>query len=150
MSPAGNATPLALTSKPGTYNEIVYGTPTKPFVTVSGLDRDRTIIHTPQTNFNVAPVQNGSAPSDNYCIQRRIPGTPIPLELLEGSVRGPGVRPHDPEHHSAQHYAVRRLAGGSVRGNNDRILLDRVSLLSFQDTLRIYTSGFLLIAVISR
>ena len=42
--PAGNATPFAIDVKPGTYNEIVYVPPTKPFVTVSGLDRDSTII----------------------------------------------------------------------------------------------------------
>src|SRR5205085_8776557 len=37
--------------------------------------------------------------------------------------------------------------GGSqaeaFRGNNDRILLNRVNLLSFQDTIRIQTSGFI-------
>ena len=44
---------------------------------------------------------------------------------------------------------MKRLSqyGGSqaeaFRGNNDRILLDRVNPLSFQDTLRIQTSGFI-------
>ena len=142
--PAGNATPFAIDVKPGTYNEIVYVPPTKPFVTVSGLDRDRTIIqYANNDNFNVAPVQNGPAPSDNYCIQRRIPGTPDLWNCWRALF---GVEASD--------FTIRNITlhnttpyGGSqaeaFRGNNDRILLDRVNLLSFQDTLRIQTSGFI-------
>ncbi len=142
--PVNNAAPFAIEVRPGTYNEIVYVPPTKPFVTLSGLDRDRTIIqYANNDNFNVAPVQNGPAPADNYCIQRRIPGTPDLWNCWRALF---GVEASD--------FTIRNITlhnttpyGGSqaeaFRGNNDRILLDRVNLLSFQDTIRIQTSGFI-------
>ena len=108
--------------------------PTKPLITVRGEDRDRTIIQYANSDrFNVAPVSN----SDNQCIQRRLPGTPDLYNCWRAMF---GVEASD---FTLQDITLRNTtpAGGTqaeaFRGNNERIVLDRVNLQSLQDTLRL-------------
>ncbi|MGJ4940827.1 pectinesterase family protein [Bradyrhizobium sp. HKCCYLS1011] len=139
LVPANNARPVTIAVKPGTYNEIDYVSADKPFITVRGEDRDATVIQYPNNDhFNVAPVSNSS----NQCPQRRIPGTPDLYNCWRALF---GVEASD---FTLENITLDNTTpyGGTqaeaFRGNNARILLNRVTLSSFQDTLRLQTSGF--------
>ena len=105
-----NARPVTITVRPGTYNEINYVPSNKPFITVRGEDRDNTIIQ----YANNANVNGGNS--------RAMFGVDAPDFTLENITLW-NTTPR----------------GGSqaeaFRGNNSRILLNRVNLKSFQDTL---------------
>ncbi|MBS1826302.1 MAG: Ig-like domain-containing protein [Acidobacteria bacterium] len=53
--PAGNTQPVVIAVEPGVYREIVYVRGTKPFLTVRGVERERTVIAYPNNN-NVNPT----------------------------------------------------------------------------------------------
>ena len=73
LVPVSNTQRVVVDVGSGTYDEIDYVPPGKPFITIRGEDRDATVIEYPNNDrFNVAPVSN----ADNQCIQRRLPGTP--------------------------------------------------------------------------
>ncbi len=109
--PAGNKDPVTITVKPGVYNEIVYVPSNKPFVTVRGADRDASVIQYANNN-NMNPSTLG----------RTVFGVDAPDFTLENIT----IRNTTPK-------------GGSqaeaFRANNQRVLLNRVSLYSYQDTL---------------
>ena len=115
--PAGNTAPVAITVQPGTYNEINYVPSNKPFLTVRGADRNTTIIQYP----NNATVNNGN--------QRAQFGVDAPDFTLENITL----------HNTTPHGGSQAEA---FRGNNQRILLNRVNLASFQDTLLLQGTGF--------
>jgi pectin methylesterase-like acyl-CoA thioesterase len=139
LVPANNTTPVTIEVRPGTYNEINYVPAGKPFITVRGADRDATVIqYTNNDNFNVAPVSN----SDNQCPQRRIPGTPDLFNCWRSLF---GVEASDFTLENITLHNTTPFGGTQAeafRGNNARILLNRVTLISFQDTLRLQTAGF--------
>ncbi len=115
--PANNNTPVTITVQPGYYNEMLYVPSNKPFITLRGVDRDRSVIQYPDNNnFN-----NG--------YQRAMVGVDAPDFTLEN------ITLHNTT-----------VKGGSqaeaFRGNNSRILLNRVNLYSFQDTLWLQGLGF--------
>src|SRR5438874_1791212 len=137
--PTGNTRPVVIDVHKGTYREINYVPPSKPFITVRGEDRDATVIeYANNDRFNVAPVSN----SNNQCIQRRLPGTPDLYNFWRSLF---GVEATD---FTLENITLRNTTpfGGTqaeaFRGNNDRIVLNRVNLTSFQDTLRLQRSGF--------
>src|SRR5207248_8726937 len=109
------------------------------FITLRGEDRDATVIEYPNNDrCNVAPVSN----ADNQCIQRRLPGTPDLYNCWRSLF---GVEASDFTLENITLHNTTPFGGSQAeafRGNNDRILLNRVNLLSFQDTLRLQTSGF--------
>lgn len=114
---ANNTVPVTITVQPGTYNEMLYVPSNKPFITLRGVDRDRSVIQYPDNNnFN-----NG--------FQRAMVGVDAADFTLE-NITLKNTTPH----------------GGSqaeaFRGNNSRILLNRVNLYSFQDTLWLQGLGF--------
>ena len=116
--PVNNTRPVTITVRTGTYTEIVYVRSSKPFITVRGENRDQTVIQ--YTNNN---NQNPSTAS------RPVFGVDAPDFTLEN------ITVHN----------TTPLGGSQAeafRGNNQRILLNRVNLLSFQDTLLLQGTGF--------
>ncbi len=137
--PVNNSQKVDIDVDKGVYTELVYVVPTKPYITVRGEDRDQTIVqYRNNDTFNVAPVSN----ANNQCIQRRIPGTPDLWNCWRSSF---GVEAPD---FTLENITLRNTtpAGGSqaeaFRGNNDRIVLNRVILQSLQDTIRLQGTGF--------
>lgn len=140
--PADNAQPVDIDVKRGTYTELIYVAPSKPFITVRGEDRDQTIIqYTNNDTLNVLPYTQTSDPN-NQCINRRIPGTPDLWNCWRASF---GVEATD---FTLENVTLRNTTavGGSqaeaFRGNSDRTVLNRVILRSFQDTIRLQGTGF--------
>lgn len=113
--PANNSQPVVITVKPGVFTGIVYVPSNKPFITVRGEDRNASVIQYP----NNAAFGGGN---------RALFGVDAPDFTLENIT----LRNTTPR-------------GGSqaeaFRGNNQRILLNRVNLTSYQDTLWLQGTG---------
>ncbi|MFL6337348.1 MAG: pectinesterase family protein [Pyrinomonadaceae bacterium] len=110
--PANNAKRVVIFVKKGTYTEIVYVGSNKPFVTVRGEDRDQSVIqYANNNNFN--PTSTTA---------RAMFG----VDAADFTLENITLRNTTPQ-------------GGSqaeaFRGNGNRIVLNKVSLYSFQDTL---------------
>lgn len=108
--PANNTLPRTIDVQPGIYNEINYVASNKPFLTVRGADREATVVQYP----NNANLNQGNS--------RAMFGVDAP-DFTLANITLWNTTPK----------------GGSqaeaFRGNNQRILLNHVSLKSFQDTL---------------
>jgi pectin methylesterase-like acyl-CoA thioesterase len=138
--PVDNAQTVNINVRKGIYTELVYVVPTKPFITVRGEDRDRTVIQ--YTNNNTLNSPNPSTDTANRCIQQRIPNGPDFFNCWRAMF---GVEASDFTLENITLHNTTPLGGSQAeafRGNNDRILLNRVNLSSFQDTLRLQTSSF--------
>lgn len=138
--PAGNTQAVNVNVRKGTYTELVYVVPTKPFITVRGEDRDYTVVQ--YTNNNTLNSSNPSTDTENRCVQQRIPNGPDFFNCWRAMF---GVEASDFTLENITLHNTTPFGGSQAeafRGNNDRILLNRVNLLSFQDTLRLQTSGF--------
>jgi pectin methylesterase-like acyl-CoA thioesterase len=110
--PANNNKRVVITVRPGTYTEIVYVNSNKPFITVRGEDRNQSSIqYTNNNNFN--PTSTTTRPV-------------FGVDAADFTLENITIRNTTPK-------------GGSqaeaFRGNNNRIVLNKVSLYSFQDTL---------------
>ncbi len=110
--PANNNKRVVITVRKGTYTEIVYVGSNKPFVTVRGEDREQSIIrYANNNNFNLTSTTT-----------RAVFG----VDAADFTLENITLRNTTPQ-------------GGSqaeaFRGNNNRIVLNRVNLYSFQDTL---------------
>ena len=114
--PAGNTQPVTITVRPGRYTEIVYVRSNKPFITVRGEDRNLSIVGYP----NNENLNTGTSPRAAF-------GVDAPDFTLENITIHNTTTRFNAENRTRQAEAF--------RGNNDRILLNRVNLLSFQDTL---------------
>jgi pectin methylesterase-like acyl-CoA thioesterase len=116
--PAANTQAVTITVKPGTFTEIVYVPSNKPFITVQGADRIASVVQYPNNN-NLNPA--GVSARASF-------GVDAPDFTLQNITLW-NTTPH----------------GGSqaeaFRGNNQRILLNRVTLKSFQDTLMLQGAG---------
>jgi pectin methylesterase-like acyl-CoA thioesterase len=117
LVPSGNTRAVRITVMPGTYTEIVYVGPSQPFITVAGQDRARSVIQYANNN-----TLNGGT-------NRALFG----VDASDFTLQTITLHNTTPQ-------------GGSqaeaFRGNNRRIVLDQVNLLSRQDTLRLQGSGF--------
>lgn len=133
--PRNNPRPVVITVEPGAYAEIVYVRPDKPFITVRGRDRERTVLHYPNNN-----ILNGESAA-GYCVARRL-DVPDRHNCWRAAF---GV---DADDFTLSTLTIRNTTpkGGSqaeaFRGNGERIHLDRVTAKSFQDTLRLQGTGF--------
>ena len=110
--PANNTKRVVITVRQGTYTEIVYVGSNKPFVTVRGEDRNLSVIqYANNNNFNPASTTT-----------RALFG----VDAADFTLENITLRNTTPQ-------------GGSqaeaFRGNNNRIVLNKVSLYSYQDTL---------------
>ncbi|MEU8354702.1 pectinesterase family protein [Nonomuraea sp. NPDC048882] len=139
--PTGNRRPVTIDVKPGVYTEIVYVREDRPHLTVKGAGAGRTVIAYPNND-----LRNG-----DKALADGGPADVCPRRVLETS---------DLHNCWRQTFGVDaadfRLAdltvhnttpdGGSqaeaFRGNNERIVLERVDLRSNQDTLRLQGKGF--------
>jgi hypothetical protein len=115
--PQNNTQRVVITVRPGTYNEIVYVRSNKPLITVDGEDRAQTVIqYANNANFN----------SGNFRAMFGVDAADFILANLT-------------LHNTTPHGGSQAEA---FRGNNQRILLNHVSLMSFQDTLLLQGKGF--------
>ncbi len=110
--PANNTKRVVILVKKGTYTEIVYVNSNKPFITVRGEDR----------NLSVIQYANSNAFNPTSTTHRTMFG----VDAADFTLENITLRNTTPQ-------------GGSqaeaFRGNNNRIVLNKVSLYSFQDTL---------------
>jgi polygalacturonase len=115
--PPNNTQPVVITVRPGTFTGIVYVPSNKPFITVHGDDRANSILQYPNNN-NINPSVSSRA-------MFGVDASDFTLD----NITLVNTTPH----------------GGSqaeaFRGNNKRILLNRVNLYSFQDTLMLQGTG---------
>jgi polygalacturonase len=117
LVPAGNARPVRITVRKGTYTEIVYVGAAQPFISIRGEDRDRTVVQYANNNsFNP-----GSSRATFAC------------DASDFTLASITLHNTTPE-------------GGSqaeaLRGNGQRVVLDHVTLKSRQDTLMLQGSGY--------
>lgn len=133
--PEGNTVPRLITVADGTYTELDWVAPDKPLITIAGQSRSGTVIQ--YANNNAL----NSATTTDVCARQAIPvHDNFNCWRSNFSVE-------------ADDFTLRDLTlvnttpfGGSqaeaFRGNAMRITLDRVNLLSFQDTIRIQGLGY--------
>jgi pectin methylesterase-like acyl-CoA thioesterase len=114
--PVNNAQRVTINVRRGTYNEIVYVRSSKRFITVKGEDRNESVIQ----YANNENLNTGSSPRAAF-------GVDAPDFVLENITVNNTTTRFNSENRTRQSEAF--------RGNNDRILLNRVNLKSFQDTL---------------
>ncbi|MDQ4120944.1 MAG: pectinesterase family protein [Acidobacteriota bacterium] len=114
--PTNNTQPVTINVKSGAYTEIVYVRSNKRFITVKGEDRNLSVIQYP----NNENLNTGSSPRAAF-------GVDAPDFTLENITIHNTTTRFNSENRTRQSEAF--------RGNNDRILLNRVNLKSFQDTL---------------
>jgi pectin methylesterase-like acyl-CoA thioesterase len=116
--PANNTRRVVILVKKGTYTEIVYVNSNKPFITVRGEDRDQTIIQYANNNtFNPTSTTTRSMFGTD--------GADFSLEnitLINTTPKGGSQ-------------------AETFRGNAQRIVLNHVTLKSFQDTLLLQSPG---------
>ncbi|MFB4419523.1 pectinesterase family protein [Streptomyces sp. QL37] len=135
--PEGNRHEVAIDVAPGMYREIVYIGRNRPHLRVTGAGAGRTVVGYPNNS-----VLNGDSamaevpPEQSYCPHRVLP-QPDRFNCWRAAF---GV---DADDFRIRDITVHNLTpeGGSqseaFRGNGDRIVLDRVRVLSYQDSLRI-------------
>ncbi|MEY9849396.1 hypothetical protein ABH940_006502 [Streptacidiphilus sp. BW17] len=139
--PPGDTKPVTIRVGPGTYTELDWVPPTKPHLTVEGAGQGRTVIQ--YTNNNTL----NSAHTTSVCIRQLIPGH-------DANNCWRGAFNDEADDFTLRDLTIRNTTpyGGSqaeaFRGNADRITLDRVSLFSYQDTLRLQGRGFVTHSVI--
>jgi pectin methylesterase-like acyl-CoA thioesterase len=116
--PANNNKRVVILVKNGTYTEIVYINSNKPFVTVRGENRDQTIIqYANNNNFNPTSTTTRAmfgTDGGDFSLEN--------ITLINTTPRGGSQ-------------------AEAFRGNAQRIVLNRVTLKSFQDTLLLQSPG---------
>jgi pectin methylesterase-like acyl-CoA thioesterase len=117
--PDNNTQPVTITVRAGPpYTGIIHVPANKPFLTVRGEDRNATVVQYPNNNSLNPTVASRST---------------FGVDAADFTLRDITVVNTTP-HGGSQAEAF--------RGNNLRILLDRVNLKSFQDTLMLQGGGF--------
>jgi pectin methylesterase-like acyl-CoA thioesterase len=118
--PQNNTQRVVITVRSGTYNEIDYVRSNKPFLTVAGEDRAQTVVQYPNnSNFN-------GAVSGNF-------------RAMFGEDAADFVLTNITLHNTTPHGGSQAEA---FRSGSQRILLNHVNLMSFQDTLLLQGKGF--------
>ena len=116
--PDPNSQAVTIDVRTGVYTEIVYIKPSKPFITVRGESRDNTVIQYTNNN-NMNPHTNIRPVFDTDASDFILEDITIHNTTPKGGSQAE-----------------------AFRGNNLRILLNRVNLKSFQDTLLLQGKGF--------
>jgi pectin methylesterase-like acyl-CoA thioesterase len=135
--PSGNTAAYTVRVRPGTYTELDWVPADKPHLTVEGTGPDPGATVLQYANNNTL----NSAHAAGVCPRQLIPGhDDTNCWRASFNVEADDFRLRDLTLHNTTPY------GGSqaeaFRGNADRIVLDRVRLLSYQDTLRLQGRGF--------
>jgi len=140
--PLGNRHRVRIDVRPGAYTEIVYVRPDRPHITVRGAGRDRTVIEYANNDVLNGDAHLRAAPAEpNVCPLRKLP-TPDLHNCWRALF---GVDASDFRLENITLHNTTPFGGSQAeafRGNNDRIELRHVRLLSFQDTLRLQGTGF--------
>lgn len=139
--PDDNQRPVTIAVAPGTYTELDWVPVDKPHITVTGAGAGVTVIRYANND-----KLNG-APAGSVCPRQLIPGhDDYNCWRADFSVEADDTTLRDLTIHNTTDY------GGSqaeaFRGNADRIVLDHVTLLSYQDTLRLQGRGYVTHSVI--
>ncbi len=135
--PAGNTRPVTIRVHPGTYTELDWVPADKPHLTVEGTGPDPAATVLRYTNNDNLNSRNATG----VCPRQMIPGhDDTNCWRASFNDEADDVTLRDLTLHNTTPY------GGSqaeaFRGNADRVVLDRVRLLSYQDTLRLQGRGF--------
>jgi pectin methylesterase-like acyl-CoA thioesterase len=140
--PLGNRHRIVIDVRPGVYTEIVHVRPDRPYISVRGAGRDRTVIQYANNDVLNGDTHLRDTPDGpNVCPLRKLP-TPDLHNCWRAmfGVDAPDFTLENITLHNTTPF------GGSqaeaFRGNNDRIMLRHVNLRSFQDTLRLQGLGF--------
>ncbi|MFC5805082.1 pectinesterase family protein [Streptomyces formicae] len=140
--PENNPAPVRIDVAPGSYREIVYVSQTKPHITVSGESAASTVIGYPNNSVLNGDAAMSDVPArQSYCPRRVLP-QPDRFNCWRAAF---GV---DADDFRLENVTVHNTTpdGGSqaeaFRGNGDRIVLDRVRVLSHQDSLRLQGRAF--------
>jgi pectin methylesterase-like acyl-CoA thioesterase len=116
--PANNTKRVIILVKNGTYNEIVYINSNKPFITVRGENRDQAIIqYANNNNFNPTSTTTRAmfgTDGGDFSLEN--------ITLINTTPKGGSQ-------------------AEAFRGNAQRIVLNQVTLKSFQDTLLLQSTG---------
>ncbi|MEU6714408.1 pectinesterase family protein [Nonomuraea sp. NPDC046802] len=139
--PTGNQTPVTIDVRPGVYTEIVYVREDRPHITVRGAGARRTTIQYANNDLrNGDKALSDGGPAD-VCPRRVLETSDLHncwrasfgVDAADFRISDVMLRNTTPD-------------GGSqaeaFRGNNERIVLERVDLRSHQDTLRLQGKGF--------
>ncbi|WP_042396965.1 pectinesterase family protein [Streptacidiphilus carbonis] len=135
--PTGSSRPYTVEVRPGSYTELDWVPTGKNHLTVQGTGPDPAATTIQYTNNNTL----NSAHAVGICPRQLIPGhDDSNCWRASFNVEADDFTLRDLTLHNTTPY------GGSqaeaFRGNGDRIALDRVRLLSYQDTLRLQGRGF--------
>ncbi|MDT0444749.1 pectinesterase family protein [Streptomyces johnsoniae] len=140
--PEDNTEDVRIDVAPGMYREIVYVPQTKPHLTVGGSGAGRTVIGYPNNSVLNGDAAMADVPArQSYCPRRVLPH-PDRFNCWRAAF---GV---DADDFRLEDLTVHNLTpdGGSqaeaFRGNGDRIVLERVAVLSHQDSLRLQGRAF--------
>ncbi|MGD6748310.1 pectinesterase family protein [Streptomyces sp. BH106] len=140
--PQGNTRKVTVDVAPGTYREIVYVGQGRPHLRVRGAGAGRTVIGYPNNNLlNGDSAMADVPPEQSYCPRRVLP-QPDRFNCWRAAF---GV---DADDFRLSRATVHNMTpeGGSqaeaFRGNGDRIVLDHVRVVSFQDSLRLQGRAF--------
>ncbi len=139
--PAGNTHTVHIDVRPGTYPEIDYIRPDKPHITITGAGADRTVVrYTNNDRLNGDTAPGTGTPADG-CPDRvlAVPDSHNCWRALFG-VDADDVTISDLTLHNTTPFGGTQAE--AFRGNGQHITLDRVTLTSFQDTLRLQGDGF--------
>jgi len=120
--PTNNTQPITIFVRNGVYNEIVYVRSNKRFITVHGETRNGAKIQ----YANNENLNSGTLPRTMF-------GVDAPDFTLEQ------ITLHNTT--SKLNISGNTRQAEAFRGNNDRIFINRVNLLSFQDTLLLQSQG---------
>ncbi|MCX4835729.1 pectinesterase family protein [Streptomyces sp. NBC_01016] len=140
--PHGNTRKVTLDVAPGTYREIVYVGEDRRHLRVRGAGAGRTVIGYPNNNLlNGDSAMGDVPPEQSYCPRRVLP-EPDRFNCWRAAF---GVDADDFRLSDATVHNMTPEGGSQAeafRGNGDRIVLDHVRVVSFQDSLRLQGRAF--------
>ncbi|WP_419998994.1 pectinesterase family protein [Streptomyces boninensis] len=140
--PEHNTKDVRIDVAPGTYREIVYVPQTKPHLSVRGSGAGRTVIGYPNNSVLNGDAAMSDVPArQSYCPRRVLP-QPDRFNCWRAAF---GVDADDFRLADATIHNTTPKGGSQAeafRGNGDKIVLDRVRVLSHQDSLRLQGRAF--------
>lgn len=137
--PAGSADRVTIDVAPGTYTELDWVPTGKNHITVQGAGAGRTVIE--YANNNTLNSTAAAQTTQGICPRQLIPGhDDLNCWRASFNVEADDFTIRDLTLHNTTPYQGSQAE--AFRGNGDEIVLDHVSLLSYQDTLRLQGRGY--------